>query len=448
VIAVAVAGCAVASSAVAAGVQPPVPLHRPMPETPIELAGTDLEPSVRVEIEINARGIPQSVEVRSIDPSTEYDDPIAEAAKRSLMSWRFAPARIDGEPVAETLSWTIRFPSRAEQHRRSHVPELENVRAKRISHDETLARERARLLMLPARERLRRARKLVGQAEELLSKETRRSAVSDHFIVVTDSPQEDAAEILAQYLESSWQATYALLEERLESQPNVGKVYVYVYRSRAAFLEFSRGAYSAEGFVQGFYTPLGLIAFHIELPAWEFLRQVLIHEATHALLDRHIVRPGTALPRWLDEGFAEYMGHSDVEDGTIHPGRQRQWRTRYRMSRGPDGRPVRYHTSSFRDAQRVERKVRDGKALSLERLAEGRLQELDDEQKLLFYGQSWLFVHFLRHGEDSWSDDHFPRFLLYVAEGYPADTAIEEVYGRTIGGLEEDYVEYVKDFDF
>jgi hypothetical protein len=36
--------------------------------------------------------------------------------------------------------------------------------------------------------------------------------------------------------------------------------------------------------------------------------------------------------------------------------------------------------------------------------------------------------------------------LLYVAEGYPAETAIEEVYGRSLAEIEPDYIEYVKDF--
>jgi hypothetical protein len=417
-----------------------------MPLTPPEAAGTDLEPAVSVEVTVGIRGIPQAVKILSIEPSTEHDALFAEAARETLMDWRFAPARLDGQPVERTLSWTIRFPPPAQQPGRLPGPAVENVRTEGMGRDETKARERARLLTLPATERLKRLRKLVSHAEKPLIQETRRSAVSEHFVVVTDAPQEDAAEIVAQYLESTWQTTYGLLEDRLKSQPNVGKVYVYVYESHSAFMKLAGRYSSSESFVQGFYSPLGLIAFHTELPAWEFLRHVLIHEAAHALLDRHVVRPGTVLPRWLDEGFAEYMGNSDVEDGEIQPGRHRQWRTKYRMRRGPDARPVRYHSTSLLAAQFVERKVRDGEALPLRRLSEGRLRELDGEQRSLFYAQSWLLVHFLRHGEDDWAEDHFPRFLLYVAEGYPAETAIEEVYGRPLAELEPDYIEYVKDF--
>ena len=64
----------------------------------------------------------------------------------------------------------------------------------------------------------------------------------------------------------------------------------------------------------------------------------------------------------------------------------------------------------------------------------------------LYYTQGWLAVHFLRHGRPEWVDGAFPKFLLYVAEGYPADQALSTAYGVSAHDLEASYQKYVKSF--
>ena len=49
----------------------------------------------------------------------------------------------------------------------------------------------------------------------------------------------------------------------------------------------------------------------------EALLGTMMHEATHAFVDRHMTEPGRYLPRWLGEGFAEYVGYSEVRKGRL-----------------------------------------------------------------------------------------------------------------------------------
>ena len=62
------------------------------------------------------------------------------------------------------------------------------------------------------------------------------------------------------------------------------------------------------------------------------------------------------------------------------------------------------------------------------------------------YAQAWALVHFLRHGDPAWAEREFPRFMLYVAEGYPVQQSLTEVYGFTPTTVEDRFRDYVKQF--
>ena len=57
-----------------------------------------------------------------------------------------------------------------------------------------------------------------------------------------------------------------------------------------------------------------------------------------------------------------------------------------------------------------------------------------------------MLVHFLLHGKEGWSDEAFPRFLLYVAEGFTPDVALEDVYGAPPAHFEEAYQRHIRKF--
>ena len=113
----------------------------------------------------------------------------------------------------------------------------------------------------------------------------------------------------------------------------------------------------------------------------------------------------------------------------------------------PIGGAGRVKTPSGWDFDRVKRALREGEGLSVAQIiAAEREVFYSDEWYDLYYPTSWLLVHYLRHGEEAWGEQEFPRFLVYVLEGYSAEEALREVYGFTSEELEEPFGRYVKRF--
>lgn len=191
----------------------------------------------------------------------------------------------------------------------------------------------------------------------------------------------------------------------------------------------------------GFYSPAGLVAIHLEMQSNEALLNVMLHEATHAFVDRHVARRGVRFPRWLGEGFADYVGNSTIKKGTLIPGRttrSRIYQTSYGSMMGPSG-------PAFTVAE-VKQAVKRDEALSVSELMNATLETFYSEKRRMYYSMSWLLVHYLRHGQPGWAENEFPTFMLYVAEGYPAAHVLESVYGFTPSELNPAYRDYVKSF--
>src|SRR5690606_3626511 len=158
------------------------------------------------------------------------------------------------------------------------------------------------------------------EALSLLDPGRRHHVETPRFVVHSDGDSRQTTEAVANNLE----ATYATLANELlagiDFQTAASKVQVVVYREQAAYQRLL-GALPQFEFSAGYYSPAGLIAFHLELANREHAMSLMLHEATHAFLDRHVVRRGVALPRWLGEGFPEYIANSSIRKGKLEPGR-------------------------------------------------------------------------------------------------------------------------------
>ena len=425
---------------------PPVALLKPMPVTPTATAGTGLTPLVRLKLSIDASGRVTAVEVLEIDPPSAYDNHFREEAVRAMSRWRFEPARRDGRPVPTDLTWAIRFTA-LESRPESADSESEFSLSLISSAGPDEARDlwRRDILMLPRAQRERLLADLVATAEQQITPAERREASNDGWVVVTDLSGDGVEKTLLQNLAATFSFAYEILSPAIPDQPAQGKMRAYVFRSKAQYQALVSSARAFE-WTGGFYHPAGFLAFHSEVPAVEFLLSILIHESTHALLDRHIARPGVLLPRWLDEGFAEYMGNSDIEGGKLVPGRHRKAYTARRMVPGIEGATVRTESMAKAEARVAKRAVRERSAPELAQLFAVDSKTFYGEDRDLFYSQSWLAVHFLRHGRPGWAADQFPRFFLYAAEGYPAGEAFRRVYGLEPTVLDEEFRAYVKKF--
>ena len=416
----------------------PVLLRKSLLLTPIETAGTGLAPEVKVRVEVDERGRVAEVETLAITPASDYDDLFREVTRAEISEWRYAPAIEGGLAVGKTLEWTVKFQALARQQAgaggglRHWTTRPTSINAEA---------RRAQILALPLEQRKVLLRQHSATAEKFMPIANRRRFDTPRFVVIAESPDEKTAEVIAGNLEAIFNIIQDLFGDRIQPQPERLKIVVYVYARRASFEALTREIGFYEWSV-GFYDPAGLFAFHLEMPTPEDLLGTMMHEATHAFIDRHMMEPGTHLPRWLGEGFAEYVGNSEFKKGKLIPGKT----PKEKFVLVPGFGAVRAKPQPRMSLQEVKRAIRQGEGLSIEQLTGADGNVFYGEKRALYYPSAWLLVHYLRHGEPRWADQRFPAFMLYTAEGYPAIEALKTVYGFSPEELDERFKRYVKEF--
>jgi TonB family protein len=417
-------------------------LYSPELRCPIEAAGTGLKPLVRLKLSVDTRGKVTRAEVTSIEPSSELDDAFRAAAQGGLSAWRFAPGEKDGAPVPSEITVAVQFVPPDESIAPVPGTPASTTAATSDASFESLRYDyRARVLAMSLGRRRAIADAIAAQAEDFVKKDKRVVARDDWFEVVTDFGGQKQAEALLQNVEATFAAIHKVFGTRVPPRPREDRLRVYVFETKAQYDQFAAKNIPFE-WSAGFYAPAGVLAFHTQHPTVGFLRSVLFHETTHAYVDRHLTKRGTLLPRWLDEGFAEYIGNSDVKDGQLLLGLHKQ-----RKESMPVGFATIFWQSASRSAsETAQRAQRQKRALTLSQIVGSGVETFYGKDYDLYYAQGWLAVHFLRHGRPGWMEDVFPRFLLYVAEGYAPVDAMRVCYGATPEALEAEYQRYVKTF--
>lgn len=424
---------AAAGFPLAAVAEGPLAIHAPPLQVPEETAGSGVAPEAAVKISIDARGAVTAVDVVSITPSTEQDDFFRRDLVRTLSQWRFAPATKDGRPEPSTLDWRVRFPAKPRQ-----VTDTIDVATSPLPGADAEQR-RSQVLALPqeARRKLLEAQATI--ALRFLDAKRREDVSTPRFAVHCDADDRKVAATVGNNLEAIFNVLAQELLPGISLQPEPYKVHVFVYRDRASYFELLNQMPIYE-FSAGFYSPAGLIAFHLEQPTNESLLNLLLHEATHAFLDRHVVRRGVALPRWLGEGFADYVGNSRIDKGRLQPGK-----TLTRKFEMQSGMVFGVQTVAGAQLEEAKRALRQGKGLGVRAMLEASPDIFYGEKASLYYASSWLLVHYLRDGAPGWAQNRFPQLLLYLAEGYPQTAALRTVYGPP-ESADEAFRKYVKSF--
>jgi TonB family protein len=409
----------------------PFAIRTPQLMVPDEAAGSGLSPEVAVRLAIDERGRVSAVDVRSITPASDFDAFFRKEVVETLSEWRFAPATKDGMPVASTLDWRVRFPVKAAVEERSHVfapmpgADFEERRAAILALPLTMRRG-----MLEAEGRA---------ALELLDSKKKTEAATPRFIVRTDADDPRVASVIGGNLEAIFNVLAAELLPGVELQPEPYKLLVFVYRTRSQYQAFVANYPFGDG-SSGYYSGTGVIAFSLEQPTSDEIMNILLHEATHAFLDRHILRPGVALPRWLGEGFAEYVGNSAVQKGRLQPGKTFAHKFAFQGSAVAG-----FRTEAGFNLDEARTALRKGKGLGVKELLDASPEIFYGERSKLFYASSWLLVHYLRDGSPESAASRFPQLLLYLAEGYPQLAAFRAVYGA-VDVADADFRRYVKEF--
>ncbi|MCY3001102.1 MAG: DUF1570 domain-containing protein [Planctomycetota bacterium] len=192
------------------------------------------------------------------------------------------------------------------------------------------------------------------------------SHVSPHFAVDSDVDT-PTAKVASKTLEEAWMDCQRLLG-RVEPQAKPTRV--FVFSGRASYLDYIEGISDNElANSAGIYSrSLRQLVAYNQLRGEDMLL-VLRHECVHHYLDLAL----GAVPRWYDEGLAEYFAACRSADGTwtdgaLHPER---------------------HATLLNKPALVET---------------GVFVRLDDEQFMKnaesSYAQAWAFVHFLRYGRN------------------------------------------------
>lgn len=416
----------------AAPAERPLALHAPALLAPAEAAGSGIAPEVAVKLAIDARGRVTSVQVVSITPPSELDELFRARVVETLSAWRFAPATSDGKAVDGTLDWRVRFPAVA-----GSAADVTVVAPPPLAGGDA-ERRRAAVLALPQAVRRKILEAQTRAAMAFVDPRRTREAASPRFAVRCDC-DEAVAKTVAGNLEAIFNVLATEIMPGIALQTEPYKLQVVAFGTQAQYQAFTSKQLPLES-SQGFYSPAGLIVFHFEQLTSDDVLAVLLHEATHAFLDRHVVRPGVALPRWLGEGFAEYVGNSAIEHGRLAPGK-----TLKRKFGFERGRLVGFETGAGARLDEAKQALRRGAGLGLQQMLEASPQIFYGEKANLFYASSWLLVHYLRDGAPDWAAARFPRLLLYLAEGYPQAAAFRSLYGDP-AAAEPAFRQYVKTF--
>lgn len=293
-----------------------------------------------------------------------------------------------------------------------------------------------------ARQRLQQA--LCRVAESELDRRSRSEAFSDRFHVITDLPRPLRAERVLEVLEASFDAFERLLgppkRDRFAGKP----VKTYVFRSALAYQRVLNATGTAT-WSGGFYHPAGLIALHGRWQTPQYFTSSLLHEATHALVDRYLRAPDVVLPRWLEEGFADYLGHSDYRQGALQPGKHRtHWGGIVYDPHDDRYEPI--ATTARTEALRTKRDLSRGRAVSFAELLEIATPDFYGPQRQTFYAEAWMAIEFLRHGRPEWATGAFPRFMEAVAAGETVGQALRDSYAAEPADLNEQYRRYALGF--
>ena len=197
------------------------------------------------------------------------------------------------------------------------------------------------------------------------------------------------------------------------------------------------------GFGTGFYRSPGFLAFHQEVEDSDYLLHTMLHEAFHAFRDSHLTAPGKELPRWAEEGLAEYFGNSKIEKGRLSPGEVSHGK--YVIFHAAPVRRLRSRANwSLREARSD---LRGGDAPTVAELLEAGRDTFYGERHRQYYGFSWLFTHFLQHGREEWDTEKpVASMLLYRTEGYSGRDAMAAAFGFTPEEVQAEFERSVRKF--
>ena len=183
------------------------------------------------------------------------------------------------------------------------------------------------------------------------------------------------------------------------------KSHVYVFQDEREWITFRDEAEMPKwtaSFAQG-----DELFLHVGGVGEGFDSHLLAHETTHAVVAR--LYPRQRWPRWLNEGFAEYMGSAS------QAARKKVW------------------------AKGMQQELSEA-SLPVEKLIATEDYPTDRKEVARFYQSAQKLVRFLMN---NYPKERFPQFVDLVLVGASFENALQQVYGDRV----KDYAAFTKQYE-
>ncbi len=282
------------------------------------------------------------------------------------------------------------------------------------------------------------------------------SVTSRHFVVSSPLSRSDARAI-ADDLELFFAEFERAFSGNFVLRPVKDPIQVRLYQDDTQFAEVVRKEFKedvnlsarARTHLDGFADPKRrLIVVRYLSHLGPRNRETLFHESTHMLVHLMLeegkritastpeeleriremelakLRSGKGL-MWFHEGLANYYGASCVRDGKFVAGAY--------LEGGQSSRSLAW----------VKEAIRQGKALSLDQVADGQASDFLGERFDLYYSQAWLFVHFLQHAENGRYRNKWLRLVGYFRTHEGGVETFRKVFGHAPSELREAWERHV-----
>lgn len=231
-----------------------------------------------------------------------------------------------------------------------------------------------------------------------------------HFRVVTDGSQTDARQVVLGLEQLRYVFATQFPKLRLDSG---APLLVFAASDQDTAQSLLPGLKKAKGgeYIAGMY-------FHGWEKQYAMLRldhpevAPVYHEYVHSILHINI----RWLPRWLDEGMAEYYAYTRFENHKIYVG-----------------------APSIRSPL-----LRSYPLISIEKLFSPDTKWQGPQQEQLFYAESWALVHYMTFGPGMEGGARLSRFFNLVQNGESQNAAFQQVFGdfKEMDKALEKYVEH------
>jgi hypothetical protein len=304
----------------------------------------------------------------------------------------------------------------------------------RLIRTETVEGEMLGFDDLPADLREQVIGELHGLASQLFRHKPTKRLRGQRFTVLSDLADDEDIQRISSNLDETFEVLDTMFGT--ERPDAADSIQVYVYRQPASFDALAGALGTADS--AGFYLPIAsLLAFGMNVPSGESIAMIMIHEATHAYMDRHVCPERDPFGLWFEEGVADYVGSSEIRRGEL------------RLGLIPVTQRVHYGKLASRNVRSaphaqldfLKKALRKEKSPTLDEILSADRAAFYGEDRRLYYAGSWMLIHYLRHGGED--RGKFLRLVDALCQGKGSHEALREVYGD-LTELEARYRRYVR----